>query len=181
MDSKSKLASNPQAEQLIAKQSSNLNFSQSMSNVVKAPVPRPPQLPPIRYATVAQATPSSQLPAPNASSSIAHLPTTASSQAHSSPSNMAPSTPVPLVSAAQDQSSVNASSPSLTHPSVTSPILSSAASVSQHPEGSMYSAEDSPVLSEDALAKLPSPQKVIPSQTGGVDILDLIDPDSIFY
>ena len=94
---------------------------------------------------------------------------------------MAPSTPVPLVSAAQDQSSVNASSPSLTHPSVTSPILSSAASVSQHPEGSMYSAEDSPVLSEDALAKLPSPQKVIPSQTGGVDILDLIDPDSIFY
>jgi len=45
----------------------------------------------------------------------------------------------------------------------------------------MYSAEDSPVLSEDALAKLPLPQKVIPSQTGGVDILDLIDPDSIFY
>ena len=169
MDSKSKLAgasTNPQAEQSIAKQSSNLNISQSMSNVVKASAPRPPQLPPIRYATVAQAVTSSQLPVPNASSSISHLPMTTSSQTHSPPSNVAPTTSAPPVSTTQDQSSVNMSSPSLTHPSVTSPILSSVASVSQHPEGSIYSAEDSPVLSEDALSKLPSPQKVTPSQTG---------------
>ncbi|KAJ3569353.1 hypothetical protein NP233_g5107 [Leucocoprinus birnbaumii] len=159
VDSKSKLASvssTTPAEQLTTKSTTNLNFSQSMSNVVKPPAPRPPQLPPMRYAAVA----SSQSHTSTAASSTAQLPTTASSQSQSLPSNAAPSSAAPVPSAL-DQSSVAVSSPSLTHPSVSSPILSSAASASQQPEGSAYSVEDSPILSEPAP---PSPQKASPPQ-----------------
>ncbi|KAF5363734.1 hypothetical protein D9756_000607 [Leucocoprinus leucothites] len=167
VDSKSKLAgasSNSQPEQLMGKSSSNLNFSQSMSSVVKPPAPRPPQLPPIRYATVAQAmTQNSQSHTSTAASSTAYLPATASSQPQPSPSSAAPTSSAPPISLTQDQSSVATSSPSLTHPSVTSPILSSAASASQQPDGSTYSTEDSPALSEAVPAKLPSPQKASPS------------------
>ncbi|KAF9451749.1 hypothetical protein P691DRAFT_662624 [Macrolepiota fuliginosa MF-IS2] len=148
--------------QLRTKPASNLNFSQSVSSVVKAPAPRPPQLPPIRYATVAQAvTHSSQTHPSTAASSSTHLPTAASSQPQTSPSATTLSSPP--VTNAQDQSSTPTSSPSLTHPSVTSPILSSAASTSQQLDGSTYSAEDSPALSEALPAggqPLPSPQKV---------------------
>lgn len=134
-----------------------------MSSVVKAPVPKPPQLPPIKYATVAQAmTQSSQQShVPTASSSTTHLPAT--SQTQTSPSAAVTSPLVPPPSSMQDHSSISASSPSLTHPSVISPILSSAASVSHQPDGSTYSAQDSPVPSDAVPAKTqspPSPQKV---------------------
>jgi CCR4-NOT transcription complex subunit 3 len=137
-----------------------------MSNVVKAPVPKPPQLPPIKYATVAQAmTQSSQQShTSTAASSTTHLPAT--SQPQTSPSATTTSPLVPPPSSMQDQSSISASSPSLTHPSVASPILSSAASVSHQPDGSTYSAQDSPVSSDavPAKAQLPtSPQKSAPA------------------
>lgn len=141
-----------------------------MSSVVKAPAPRPPQLPPIRYATVAQAvTHNSQTHTPAAASSATHVQAAASSQAQPSPSTTAPPSSAPLAASAQDQGSISASSPSLTHPSVTSPILSSAASASQQPDGSTYSAQDSPALSEAVPAKgqlLASPQKAAPVQKG---------------
>lgn len=104
---------------------------------------------------------SQQSHASTAASSTAHLPAT--SQTQTSPSAAAPSPLAPPSSTTQDQSSVSASSPSLTHPSLTSPILSSAASISQQPDGSTYSAQDSPALSEAVPTKSQppaSPQKV---------------------
>ncbi|EIW82507.1 hypothetical protein CONPUDRAFT_165091 [Coniophora puteana RWD-64-598 SS2] len=112
----------------------NPNFAQQpMSSILKAglpPAPRPPAtLPPIRYAAAAAA---------------AVTPGGASSN-QMPPTPTAPSI-TPLVSQAvlQDQ---QAPSPSLTHPSVTSPMLSSA-SASHHQDGSFYSGQDSPALSE---------------------------------
>jgi CCR4-NOT transcription complex subunit 3 len=49
-------------------------------------------------------------------------------------------------------------------------MLSSAASASQHPDGSTYSAQDSPTLSEAAPTKLPSPQKTLAAQKGKIHI-----------
>ncbi|EKM80265.1 hypothetical protein AGABI1DRAFT_127944 [Agaricus bisporus var. burnettii JB137-S8] len=163
---------------LDTKPAANLNFSQSMSSVVKAPVPKPPQLPPIKYATVAQAmTQSSQQShVPTASSSTTHLPAT--SQTQTSPSAAVTSPLVPPPSSMQDHSSISASSPSLTHPSVISPILSSAASVSHQPDGSTYSAQDSPVSSDAVPAKTqspPSPQKVAAVPKYHIDVASSTD------
>ncbi|KIY45958.1 hypothetical protein FISHEDRAFT_48451 [Fistulina hepatica ATCC 64428] len=73
------------------------------------------------------------------------LPASSSSTAPSA-SSIPPSTAQTVSS--QDQISAISSSPSLTHPSVTSPMLSSAASVSQQPDGSFYSGRESPAISE---------------------------------
>ncbi|KAJ7367947.1 Not1 N-terminal domain, CCR4-Not complex component-domain-containing protein [Mycena albidolilacea] len=72
----------------------------------------------------------------------------------------APSIPPPSStpqSTSLDQSSGVPSSPSLTHPSTTSPMLSSSASVSHHPDGSFYSGQDSPALSEGVPSSLGGP------------------------
>lgn len=50
--------------------------------------------------------------------------------------------------ASQEQRSAVTTSPSLTQLSVTSPMLSSAASASQQHDGSFYSGQDSPAISE---------------------------------
>jgi hypothetical protein len=56
----------------------------------------------------------------------------------------------------QDQQSAALSSPSPTQLSVTSPMLSSAASASQQLDGSFYSGQESPALSEVVSADKPS-------------------------
>ncbi|KIK65627.1 hypothetical protein GYMLUDRAFT_39119 [Collybiopsis luxurians FD-317 M1] len=135
--------------------------SQPITNILKsavphsspapsAPPPRPPaQLPPIRYAAAAAAA--IQPPAPSATN-----PPPASS---STPQNVpaAPSITTPSSQASQDQVSVVPSSPSLTHPSVTSPMLSSSASVSQQPDGSFYSSQESPAISEAVPSSVGAP------------------------
>lgn len=155
---------------LAAKPVSNINFSQSLSNVVKAPAPRPPQLPPMQYAAVAQAV--THTSTPSVISSSTHPQTTTPLPSQPSPLITAPPPPVAIT---QDQSPISASSPSLTNPSVTSPVLSSsAASASQHLEGSTYSVEDSPALSEAPLTtsqQLPSPQKAVPKGNEVMHIL----------
>ncbi|KAG6840813.1 hypothetical protein C0991_004168 [Blastosporella zonata] len=69
--------------------------------------------------------------------------------------------PPPPISASQsqpaDQLSRAPSSPSLTHPSVTSPMLSSAASVSNQPDGSFYSGQESPAISEAVPSSVGAP------------------------
>ncbi|KAH7888032.1 Not1 N-terminal domain, CCR4-Not complex component-domain-containing protein [Phlebopus sp. FC_14] len=129
----------------------NPNFAQQpMSSILKAglpPAPRPPAtLPPIRYAAAAAAAVSSS------STSTVVPPTPSGPQpttlSATSTAAIAPSTSQSL----QDQL---ASSPSLTHPSVTSPILSSAAS--HQPEGSFYSGQDSPAISEAVPSSVSGP------------------------
>ncbi|KAL0580914.1 general negative regulator of transcription subunit 5 [Marasmius crinis-equi] len=107
----------------------------------RAPVPKPT----LQYAAIAAQSPgnTSQAAVPPASSNTAPVPTT-------------PSIPPATSQISQEQSSVAPSSPSLTHPSVTSPMLSSAASVSQQPDGSFYSGQESPAISE-----------AVPSSNGG--------------
>ncbi|KAJ3790682.1 Not1 N-terminal domain, CCR4-Not complex component-domain-containing protein [Lentinula aff. detonsa] len=144
--------------------------SQPITNILKstvshpapvpsAPPPRPAAtLPPIRYAAAAAAAIASTLapPATNMTSSTNPGPSVIA----------APSIPTSSSQASQDQSSVVPSSPSLTHPSVTSPMLSSAASVSQQFDGSFYSSQESPAISEavissvDAPATTSSPQRM---------------------
>jgi CCR4-NOT transcription complex subunit 3 len=144
-----------------------------MASIVKAglqPQPRPPPLPPIRYATAAAAnvsTPTTQGTPTHASSQVQPAPalTPASSVPNPPPSATLPpsgigigqqtgqsSTSIPLQSTSQGSA---VSSPSLTHPSVTSPMLSSA-SVSNQPDGSFYSGQESPALSD-----------AVPSSSGG--------------
>ncbi|KAF5393741.1 hypothetical protein D9757_000322 [Collybiopsis confluens] len=117
-----------------------------------APPPRPPaQLPPIRYAAAAAAA--IQPPAAPLSSTP-----TSSNQPQNAPSAPSISASSPQASqASQDQASVVPSSPSLTHPSVTSPMLSSAASVSQQPDGSFYSSQESPAISEAVQSPVGAP------------------------
>ncbi|KAH9482474.1 General negative regulator of transcription subunit 3 [Psilocybe cubensis] len=152
----------------------NLNLSQQpMATILKAglqqqtPAPRPAApavLPPIRYAAAAAAAVAPP-PPPSASSSslaAASVPgTPAASTSHPPPpSSTAPSIPIGLTSlpVSQEQHSVAVSSPSLTQLSVTSPMLSSAASASQQPDGSFYSGQESPALSEAV-----SSSKLVPS------------------
>lgn len=129
-----------------------------MSSILKAglpPAPRPPvALPPIRYAAAAAAAVSSTSPAtmgpltptsqatPNVLTTPASVPLTAPSIAPSLSQNIPDSQLL--------------SSPSLTHPSVTSPMLSSA-SVSHQPDGSFYSGQDSPAISEAVPSSVSGP------------------------
>ncbi|KIM45954.1 hypothetical protein M413DRAFT_441010 [Hebeloma cylindrosporum] len=151
----------------------NLNFAQQpMSTILKAglqqqPAPRPAApvvLPPIRYAAAAAAA-----VAPPASASslslagVASMPSTPAATVPSHPPpppSTAPSIPLPItpVVTSQEQQSVATSSPSLTQLSVTSPMLSSAASASQQPDGSFYSGQESPALSEAVSPGKPAPQ-----------------------
>ncbi|EMD41095.1 hypothetical protein CERSUDRAFT_111671 [Gelatoporia subvermispora B] len=127
----------------------NPNFvQQPMSSILKAGLPAPVRTAaalPVRYAAAAAAgvTPTSAAQTPAA----AHSPA-ATSQTNQPAAPTAPSIPLAASSAAQDQASAITSSPSLTHPSVTSPMLSSASVSAQQADGSLYSARDSPALSE---------------------------------
>lgn len=140
-----------------AKPPPNPNFAQQpMSSILKAglPAPRPPAtLPPIRYAAAAAAAVSS-------SSTSTSIPTPTSQAA---PSLLTTAAPVPLTAPSIAPSlsqnlpdSQLLSSPSLTHPSVTSPMLSSA-SASHQPDGSFYSGQDSPAISEAIPSSLSGP------------------------
>ncbi|KAJ7591421.1 Not1 N-terminal domain, CCR4-Not complex component-domain-containing protein [Mycena floridula] len=118
---------------------------QPMSSIVKAglPTPRPAApLPTIKYAAAAAAAVAP--PAPPAPTQPV-------------PSIAGPAVPPPApsipASTSQDQQSGASSSPSLTHPSVASPMLSS---TSQQQDGSFYSGQESPALSE-----------ALPSSTSG--------------
>ncbi|KAG5645759.1 hypothetical protein DXG03_005296 [Asterophora parasitica] len=156
----------------------NPNFAQQpMSSILKVGLPAsrptpPVTLPPIRYAAAAAAAVSSPV-ATHASSS--QIPAPTASVVPPAPA-AAPSIPSPASTSSQapppaDQQSRAPSSPSLTHPSVTSPMLSSAASVSQQPDGSFYSGEQSPALSESVSgsvggpAATSSPQRVLRKAT----------------
>ncbi|TFK73033.1 hypothetical protein BDN72DRAFT_835356 [Pluteus cervinus] len=147
----------------------NINFvQQPMASVVKAsaqPVPRTPvTLPPIRYAAAAAAGITSSAPHPPQSSAVAS--STPSATTGAAPPTSTPSIPplTPQIAAAlptQDQ--MSSSSPSLTHQSTTSPILSSA-SESHKPDGSFYSGQPSPALSE-ALQAAGAPVATSPQRT----------------
>ena len=149
-----------------------------MSSIVKQGLPqqtttRPPPLPPIRYAAAAAAavapTPTTQGTPSHATSSGSTLlpatPLTASGQTPVAPS-LPPITPTVPPAPSQDHLSGVSSSPSLTHPSVTSPMLSSA-SMSHQPDGSFYSGQESPALSEAVPSSLggpaatSSPQRIV--------------------
>ncbi|KAF9468828.1 Not1 N-terminal domain, CCR4-Not complex component-domain-containing protein [Collybia nuda] len=157
-----------------AKPPPNLNFAQQpMASILKAglqpPRPTPPVImPPIRYSAAAAAA---VAPPVSAQGSSSQLPGPATSTP-SIPPQVPPATPsiTPSLSSlsqttSQDQLSGVSSSPSLTHPSVTSPMLSSA-SASHQPDGSFYSGQESPALSEavpssvGAPAATSSPQRV---------------------
>uniref|UniRef100_D8PLC4 General negative regulator of transcription subunit n=1 Tax=Schizophyllum commune (strain H4-8 / FGSC 9210) TaxID=578458 RepID=D8PLC4_SCHCM len=91
---------------------------------------------------VNQSTPSTAQPTTTPSTS-----TTTVSASQSTPQT-APSQSPSIPPSTSDQQSHAPSSPSFTHPSVTSPMMSSAASVSQIPDGSLASEQQSPSLSE---------------------------------
>jgi hypothetical protein len=137
---------------IAAKPPPNPNFvQQPMSSILKAGLqpaaPRPPALPPIRYAAAAAAAVSTPTTQGASSHSALQQPQPTSLPA----SNPPPLTPaVPPIGPAPSQTvsqQDSTSSPSLTHPSTTSPMLSSA-SVSHQPDGSFYSGQESPALSE---------------------------------
>ncbi|CAA7260285.1 unnamed protein product [Cyclocybe aegerita] len=155
----------------------NPNFAQQpMASIVKAGLqpasrPTPTVLPPIRYAAAAAAA---VAPPQSASSVVAAAtpitPATAASSHPPPPPPTAPSistTIATLQTASQDQNTAVTSSPSLTQLSVTSPMLSSAASASQQLDGSFYSGQESPALSEAVSVSkaVPlSPHRDIPSR-----------------
>ncbi|KAJ3770962.1 Not1 N-terminal domain, CCR4-Not complex component-domain-containing protein [Lentinula raphanica] len=136
--------------------------SQPITSILKPPVPHPVSTPsapaprpaatltPIGYAAAAAAA---LAPAPAPATTTAPSTTTTGSSTTAAP----PSLPASSSQASQDQSSVVTSSPSLTHPSVTSPMLSSAASVSQQFEGSFYSSQESPAISEAVISSVGAP------------------------
>jgi CCR4-NOT transcription complex subunit 3 len=118
--------------------------------------PRTPTLPPIRYATAAAAAvspPSQQNGAAPPTPSISQAsPPTAHIPPEATPSTLSIT---PSASQSVLQESQLMSSPSLTHPSVTSPMLSSAASHQQ--DGSFYSGQDSPAISEAVPSSISGP------------------------
>ncbi|KAF9036072.1 hypothetical protein BDZ89DRAFT_1061900 [Hymenopellis radicata] len=148
--------------QLRTKPPPNPNFTQQpMSSIVKAglPTPRPPALPPIRYAAAAAAAvapPPPPLQPPQTA--------TTSSATVTAPSNT--TAPPPSTNgASSSQPEATPSSPSASHLSVTSPMLSSAASY--QPDGSFYSGLESPAVSEavpssvDGPVATSSPQRML--------------------
>ncbi|KAG5650364.1 hypothetical protein H0H81_012490 [Sphagnurus paluster] len=145
----------------------NPNFAQQpMASILKAGLtpsrPTPPvTMPPIRYAAAAAAA---VAPAPTSQPSSSQVPVPTPTVAPTAPSIPPSASMTSQIAPLPDQQSRASSSPSLTHPSVTSPMLSSAAS--QQPDGSFYSGQDSPALSEavpssvGAPAATSSPQRV---------------------
>ncbi|KAI6033986.1 Not1 N-terminal domain, CCR4-Not complex component-domain-containing protein [Pisolithus microcarpus] len=141
----------------------NPNFAQQpMSSILKVGLPsapRPPAtLPAIRYATAAAAAVSS---GPSASAPSASSGSQAPSGAVSGSLSTTPATPTaPSITQSMSQSMIQdtqlTSSPSLSHPSVTSPMLSSA-SASHQPDGSFYSGQDSPAISEAVPSSVSGP------------------------
>ncbi|KII95909.1 hypothetical protein PLICRDRAFT_170509 [Plicaturopsis crispa FD-325 SS-3] len=135
----------------------NPNFAQQpMASILKAGLPQPtrPALPPIRYAAAAAAAVASPKDLPPTTPS--HVPATATGHQPTTPSAPSVTPSVSATSTQDQQSSDTPSSPSMTHPSVTSPMLSSA-SVSQQQDGSFYSGQDSPALSEAVSSSLGGP------------------------
>ncbi|KAF4600713.1 protein ral negative regulator of transcription subunit 5 [Pleurotus pulmonarius] len=137
--------------QLRSKPPPTPTFSQQPVKAVPPTTPARSNMTPIRYAAAAaaavatpattQTTAPSQAPVPSSS----HLPASSSGQ------------PPISSSLTQDSLSGISSSPSLTHPSVTSPMLSSSASVSQQPDGSFYSGQESPALSDAVVSSIGAP------------------------
>ncbi|KAJ6567206.1 Not1 N-terminal domain, CCR4-Not complex component-domain-containing protein [Mycena vulgaris] len=155
-----------------AKPPPNPNFAQQpMASILKAglppPIPRPTTLPPVRYSVAAAGGSNASAPTqPAHGSSSQPLPHAAPpASTPISPPNPPPVQPtapsIPPPSIAQppplDQLSGVSSSPSLTHPSTTSPMLSSSASVSHQPDGSFYSGQESPAISEGVPSSLGGP------------------------
>ncbi|KAJ7499261.1 Not1 N-terminal domain, CCR4-Not complex component-domain-containing protein [Mycena latifolia] len=155
-----------------AKPPPNPNFAQQpMASILKAglppPIPRPTTLPPVRYSVAAAGGSNASAPTQpthgSSSQPLSHVATHASSSV--SPPNpppvqpTAPSIPPPSITQPPplDQLSGVSSSPSLTHPSTTSPMLSSSASVSHQPDGSFYSGQESPAMSEGVPSSLGGP------------------------
>ncbi|KAG1773892.1 hypothetical protein EDD22DRAFT_857027 [Suillus occidentalis] len=148
--------------QLRIKPPPNPNFAQQpMASILRANLQpattRPPALPPIRYAAAAAAAVTSQSSQQNGAlpptpSTSQPIPPTPSSIPEATTSTLS-ITPSASQSGLQD--SQFTSSPSLTHPSVTSPMLSSAASHQQ--DGSFYSGQDSPAISEAVPSSVSGP------------------------
>ncbi|KAK7061424.1 Not1 N-terminal domain, CCR4-Not complex component-domain-containing protein [Favolaschia claudopus] len=152
----------------------NPNFAQQpMASILKAGLPPPiPRNTTVRYSVAAaggsNAASAATQPAHVTSPTQAPQPTTPAAAPSSSvsPSNPPPAQPTaPSIPPASpmppapslDQSSGISSSPSLTHLSTTSPMMSSSASVSHHPESSLYSGQDSPALSDGVPSSLGGP------------------------
>lgn len=131
-----------------------------MASILKAglqPASRPPTiLPPIRYAAAAAAavtpTPTQQGTTPQ----VIPPPPTSATLPSNPPSIPSTAPSIPSGSQTTDQQSGVSSSPSLTQPSTTSPMLSSA-SVSQQPDGSFYSGQESPAMSEAVASSISGP------------------------
>ncbi|KAH7916692.1 Not1 N-terminal domain, CCR4-Not complex component-domain-containing protein [Hygrophoropsis aurantiaca] len=139
------------------------NFTQQpMASILKAglPAPRPPAT--LRYATAAAAavTPSTPSAVTSSSSNTQSTPPTAVSNP-GPPTPTAPSITSSTSHLLQDRQLT--SSPSLTHPSVTSPMLSSA-SASHQQDGSFYSGQDSPALSEAVPSSVSGPAESSPQR-----------------
>ncbi|KAJ7283459.1 Not1 N-terminal domain, CCR4-Not complex component-domain-containing protein [Mycena rebaudengoi] len=147
-----------------AKPPPNPNFAQQpMASILKAGLPPPIPRPSVRYSVAAAGGSNASMPTPPAQGSssqpTSHVATPASASV--SPPNPPPAQPTaPSIPAPQstppDQLSGIPSSPSLTHPSTTSPMLSSA-SVSHQPDGSFYSDQESPAMSEGIPSSLGGP------------------------
>ncbi|KAF7966935.1 hypothetical protein HWV62_36390 [Athelia sp. TMB] len=149
--------------QLRTKPPPNLNFDkQPMASVLKAGLPSAPRQPTKGYsaAVAAPVAPSSS------SGAVPATPLLGNTFAASSSNPPLPAPTAPSITASSsnaDHHSGVSLSPSLTHPSVTSPMLSSA-SVSHQPDGSFYSGQESPIMSEAGPAATSSPQRIASRQ-----------------
>ncbi|KAI0939098.1 hypothetical protein AcV5_000608 [Taiwanofungus camphoratus] len=149
----------------------NPNFTQQpMASILKAglpPQPRPAAALPVRYAAAAAAAVAPSSSTQPLATQPPLTPSMASSSHPAAPTAPSISSTAASSSLAPDQNSAITSSPSLTHPSVTSPMLSSASVSAQPADGSLYSAHDSPALSEavpssiSGPAATSSPQRVV--------------------
>ncbi|PFH52582.1 hypothetical protein AMATHDRAFT_74064 [Amanita thiersii Skay4041] len=138
----------------IVKPPPNINFSQQpMASILKASLSQKPPSTPIKYAAAAAAAvaPSSLLQINSSQTVISQQ------QPITNPPPVMTATQPALPATPHEQIPGLMSSPSLTHPSVTSPILSSSASVSQPPDDSFYSGQNSPTLSETVPSSVSGP------------------------
>lgn len=128
-----------------------------MASVLKAGLqqtPSRPAAPTLGYAAIAAGAITQQAVSSPLTSTVPSVQTPVSTVTPHPPilPPMAPSILTQLVTipphSSQEQQSAITTSPSLTQLSVTSPMLSSAASASQQHDGSFYSGQDSPPVSE---------------------------------
>ncbi|KAJ7122780.1 Not1 N-terminal domain, CCR4-Not complex component-domain-containing protein [Mycena epipterygia] len=152
-----------------AKPPPNPNFAQQpMASILKAglppPIPRTATLPPVRYSVAAAGGSNASAPTQpthgSSSQPISHAPTASASLSPPNPPPVqptAPSIPPPSIPQPAPLDQLSASSPSLTHPSTTSPMLSSSASASHQLDGSFYSDQESPAMSDDVPSSLGGP------------------------